>query len=188
MSIYVAFISWYYYTKESKTDQKGKAMNDNTNTIHEATDFDILDQYDDFGDLYGAFTIKKDSWEAFDDFSHDVQMPDLSTWYENVITGWASGTPHYYDTEVYTIEGLPTDFDAWDYEELTDEEREEIAFRAHVCLDNPHDDDNAKRAGLVHLGSFRTDTRNSAEPDQVAFLRSLTEFLDSIDYEDVTSF
>lgn len=161
-------------------------MSTNTNTTHSATDYDTILQLDDFGSIYGAFTLQAEHWESFDDFSRDVQLPDVTTWYENVITGWSAGTPDVYTTEVYTVAGLPDDFDAYDFEELSDEEREEIAERVWACTGNPHSDALASRAGLVHLGSFTTDQRSDHSYN--VYLSALAAFLDSVGYDDQISF
>lgn len=159
----------------------------NINTIHSVTEYDTLQQFDNFGNIFDAFTLQVERWDNFDDFSRDIQMPDVTTWYENIVTGWSSGTPDVYTTEVYTIGEIPEDMGAYDTEEMDDSEREELASRVYACLNNPHNDTNASRAGLVHLGSFTTDHRNG-DHSYNEYLRSLASFLDSIDYEDQISF
>lgn len=156
------------------------------NTTHSVTDFDTLEQLDDFGCIYGAFTLQSEHWDNFDDFAHVVQLPDVTTWYENIVTGWSFGTPDKYTTEVYTIGELPDDFDSFDTDEMDDSQRVELAQRVYECVNNPHSDALAARAGLVHLGSFDTDQR--ADHSYVVYLASIASFLDSIDYEDVISF
>lgn len=160
-------------------------MNTTKNSV---TDFDTLEQYDDFGAIYGAFTLQVERWENFDDFAREIQTPDVTTWYENIITGWAAGTPDYYTTEVYAVGDLPESIDAYNFDDLSDDQREEIAGLVRDCLDNPHSDQLAARAGLIHLGSFATDHRFTAEARQITYLRSLADFLESIDYDDQISF
>lgn len=60
-----------------------------------------LEQYDDAGAIYGAYTL-----EAYDDAN------DVTTWYENIVTGWAYGTPN-----VYTV-ALCAFLDSIDYDDV----------------------------------------------------------------------
>lgn len=151
-------------------------------TRNSVTDYDTMGQYDDFGALYNAITITAEHWDDLDEYDRNVPMPDITTWYEDIVLGWAAGTPEHHTIEIYTIAGLPEDIEAYDYDDLSDEQREEIADRANACVNNPHDDDLAHRAGLQHLG-YAESGANMRET-----LANIVRLLDSIGYDNQISF
>lgn len=142
----------------------------------------MLEQYDDAGALYDAFTL-----EAYDD------ADNVTTWYENVVTGWAYGTPEVYNVALFTIApDVPEDLGAWSLEDLDDDGREELATRAHALLGRPcgHDSrDTAAAAGLEYLGDFevRHTGRPGVDPAD-EWAAALAHHLEAIGYDDVTSF
>lgn len=138
-----------------------------------------LEQYDDAGAIYDAFTL-----EAYDDVN------DITTWYENIVTGWAYGTPNVYTVAAFTVGDVPGDMGACSLEELDDSERWTLRDRARALLGEPGANAAAAAAaGLEYLGCF--DVRHTGRPgvdpcDE--YHDALRAFLDSIDYDDVTSF
>jgi hypothetical protein len=138
-----------------------------------------LEQYDDAGAIYDAFTL-----EAYDDTN------DVTTWYENIVTGWTYGTPDAYTVAAFTVGDVPADTEAWSLEELDDSERGTLHDRARAVLNGPGANAAAAAAaGLEYLGCF--DVRHSGRPGVDPcneYDDALCAFLDSIDYDDVTSF
>lgn len=138
-----------------------------------------LEQYDDAGAIYDAFTL-----EAYDDTN------DVTTWYENIVTGWAYGTPNAYTVAAFTVGDVPGDMDAYSLEELDDSERVTLHDRARALLGGAGANAAAAAAaGLEHLGCF--DVRHTGRPDVDPcdeYDDALRAFLDSIDYDDTLSF
>lgn len=138
-----------------------------------------LEQMDDLGYIYDAFTL-----EAYDD------ADDVTTWYKNIVTGWAWGTPKVHYMRLFTPGDVPEDLEAWGLEDLDDAGRLELAERARVVLNRPAVDlEQVRAAGLRYLGDV--EIRHSGAPGvdpSDEFYTAIMNFLDSIGYDDVTSF
>ena len=148
-------------------------------------DFDILEQYDDFGCIYSAVTLQVQQWDSKENCDN-FEYPSVTTWYENVVLGWSYGTPDSVTQHVYTVGDIPSDIESrgfYGFDDLEDAERLEIGERARVCLNNPRNEDLEQLAGLRYLGTF-----DHVRNDTVGTLRNLRDFLDSIEYDDTISF